>query len=297
MIIRRTLLSAIFLVALYTPWATLAAQEGSRDVIFVPTPEQVVIEMLKMAKVTKDDVVYDLGCGDGRIVITAAKVFGARGIGIDIDPELIEESTRNAMSAGVADRVKFQQQDLFTTDLREATVVFLYLLPELNEKLRPKLLRELKPGSRVISHEFDMGDWKPDAKGMMPHTDIFYDLKRPSKKDLYYYFWVIPADVAGVWRWSVPTKTGEREYALRLSQRYQEIDGFVRSRGKEIPVSDTRLRGDRINFTVKDEIDGKAAVMRFAGRVNGNIIQGAAKIQGGPFAGQRSWRATGVIDR
>ena len=289
-IVRRTLLSAIFLVALCAPWATLAAQEGSRDVIFVATPEQVVMEMLKMAKVTKDDVVYDLGCGDGRIVITAAKVFGARGIGIDIDPELIEESTRNAMKAGVTDRVKFLQQDLFTTDLREATVVFLYLLTELNEKLRPKLLRELKPGSRVISHEFDMGDWKPDAKGMMPDMDIFYDLKRPSKKDLYYYFWVIPADVAGVWRWSVPTKTGEREYALRLSQRYQEIDGFVRSKEKEIPVSD-RLVGDRINFTVKDEIDGKAAVMRFAGQVNGNIIQGAGEIQGGPFAGQHSWSA------
>jgi SAM-dependent methyltransferase len=291
MIFRRTLFSAIFLVALCTPWATLAAQERLPDVRFVPTPEEVVTEMLRMAKVTKDDVVYDLGCGDGRIVITAAKVFGARGIGIDMDQELIKESTQNAVRAGVTDRVKFLQQDLFTTDLREATVVFLYLLTELNEKLRPKLLRELKPGSRVISHEFDMGDWKPDDKGMMPDMDIFYDLQRPSKKDLYYYFWVIPADVAGAWRWSVPTKTGERKYALRLSQKYQEIDGFVKSKEREIPVSDTRLKGDRISFTVKDEIDGKAAVMRFAGQVNGDIIQGAAEILGGPFAGKHNWTA------
>jgi len=257
----------------------------------VPTPEEVVLEMLRMAKVTKDDVVYDLGCGDGRIVITAAKVFGARGTGIDIDPERIKESTQNAVKAGVTDRVTFLQQDLFATDLREATVVFLYLLSELNEKLRPKLLRELRPGSRLISHEFDMGDWKPDDKGMMPDMEILYDLQRPSKKDLYYYFWIIPADVAGQWRWSVPTKTGEREYLLRLSQKYQEIDGFVRSKERETPVSDARLSGDKISFTVKGEVDGRAVVMRFSGRVNKYTIEGTAEIEGGPASGQHSWIA------
>jgi len=257
----------------------------------VPTPEEVVLEMLRMAKVTKDDVVYDLGCGDGRIVITAAKVFGARGTGIDIDPERIKESTQNAVKAGVTDRVRFLQQDLFATDLREATVVFLYLLSELNEKLRPKLLRELRPGSRLISHEFDMGDWKPDDKGMMPDMEILYDLQRPSKKDLYYYFWIIPADVAGQWRWSVPTKTGEREYLLCLSQKYQEIDGFVRSKERETPVSDARLSGDKISFTVKGEVDGRAVVMRFSGRVNKYMIEGTAEIEGGPASGQHSWIA------
>ena len=288
---RRTLLFIPLLVLLCVSWSTLYAQERAPDVRFVPTPEEVVLEMLRMAKVTKDDVVYDLGCGDGRIVITAAKVFGARGTGIDIDPERIKESTQNAVKAGVTDRVTFLQQDLFATDLREATVVFLYLLSELNEKLRPKLLRELRPGSRLISHEFDLGDWKPDDKGMMPDMEILYDLQRPSKKDLYYYFWIIPADVAGQWRWSVPTKTGEREYLLCLSQKYQEIDGFVRSKERETPVSDARLSGDKISFTVKGEVDGRAVVMRFSGRVNKYTIEGTAEIEGGPASGQHSWIA------
>ncbi len=132
------------------------------DVIYVPTPAQVVQAMLKAAKVTKDDVVYDLGCGDGRIVIAAAKDFGARGIGIDIDPQRIKEARANAEQAGVTDRVTFLQQDLFESDFHEATVVTLYLLPSLNLKLRPKLLKELKPGTRIVSHAFDMGDWKPE---------------------------------------------------------------------------------------------------------------------------------------
>ncbi len=291
MITRRMLLLALFLAALSAPLATSAAQQGSREVIFVATPEQVVVEMLKMAKVTRDDVVYDLGCGDGRIVITAAKVFGARGTGIDIDPALIEAATQQAQKAGVADRVTFLQQDLFTTDLREATVVFLYLLPELNERLRPKLLRELKPGSRVISHEFDMGDWKPDAQGVTRNAEIYYNLDRPSRKNLRYYFWVIPADVAGVWRWSAPSRTGERQYALRLSQKYQAIDGFVRSAGKEIHISRAHLKGDSISFDVKDVINGKTVTMRFAGRVERNSIEGTAEIQRGPFAGKRTWSA------
>ncbi|MFB2838542.1 class I SAM-dependent methyltransferase [Floridanema evergladense] len=132
-----------------------------KDVPFVPTPEVVVAEMLKQAKVTKQDVLYDLGSGDGRIVITAAQKFGARGVGIDIDPDLVKKSQENAQKAGVSNRVKFLQQDLFNTDLSEATVVTLYLLPDINLKLRPKLLSELKPGTRVVSHNYDMGDWKP----------------------------------------------------------------------------------------------------------------------------------------
>ena len=126
--------------------------------------------MLKLAGVTKKDVLYDLGCGDGRIVITAARQYGARGVGVDIDPQRIRESNENAKSAGVADRVKFLQQDLFETDLRDATVVTLYLLPSINLKLRPKLLDELKPGTRVVSHAFDMGDWKPDKEVKVPDT-------------------------------------------------------------------------------------------------------------------------------
>lgn len=129
---------------------------------YVPTPPEVVAEMLRLANVKADDVVYDRGCGDGRIVITAVKEYGARGVGIDIDPERIKESNENARKAGVAERVTFKVQDLFETDLSRATVVTLYLLPEINLKLRPKLLRELKPGTRIVSHSFDMGDWKPE---------------------------------------------------------------------------------------------------------------------------------------
>lgn len=133
-----------------------------RDVVYLPTPQVVVDKMLELGKVTKDDVLYDLGSGDGRIPITAAKKYGARGVGVEIDPKLIQESQENAKKAGVADKVKFIQQDLFKTDFKEATVMTLYLLPQLNEKLRPKLFQELKPGTRVISHDFNMGEWQPE---------------------------------------------------------------------------------------------------------------------------------------
>lgn len=250
------------------------------------------MEMLKMAKVTPKDVVYDLGCGDGRIVITAAKTFGARGIGIDIDPDRIKESNENAVKAGVADRVKFIQQDIFKADLSEATVVFLYLLSELNEQLRPKLFRELKPGTRVVSHEFDMGEWKPDARGVMPSVQIYYNPGRPDTKDLDYYFWVVPADVAGLWHWSLPTPKGQREYNLQLSQKFQEIRGNVSSKGQELAVADAQLSGDKVSFTVKEEdVTGQTTVMRFDGRINRDSIKGSVEIQGGPLAGKQSWTA------
>jgi len=144
--------------------AALLAQSAPRtpDVPFVPTSQVLVVEMLKLANVTKADTVYDLGCGDGRIVITAAKQFGAHGVGVDINPERIQEANENARRAGVADKVKFIEGDLFTVDIRPATVVTLYLLPSVNLKLRPRLLSDLKPGTRVVSHSFDMDDWKPE---------------------------------------------------------------------------------------------------------------------------------------
>jgi SAM-dependent methyltransferase len=162
-----------------------SAQEPTRqpDVPYVPTPPEVVAEMLRLANVKANDVVYDLGCGDGRIVITAAKEYGARGVGIDINPERIKESTANAEKAGVSNRVKFVIQDLFTTDFREATVVMLYLLPDVNLKLRPKLWSDLKPGTRIVSHSFDMGDWKPDKVVKVPIEG--------SERTIYY--WTVPA--------------------------------------------------------------------------------------------------------
>ena len=153
------------------------------EVPYVPTHERIVAEMLKVAKVGKSDVLYDLGSGDGRIVITAAKKFGTRGVGVDVDPVRVKEARENAAKAGVADRVKFLQQDLFETDIREATVVTLYLLPEVNLRLRPKLLSELKPGTRVVSHNYDMGDWTPlktlQVRVPEDHTIYYWVVPRP----------------------------------------------------------------------------------------------------------------------
>jgi precorrin-6B methylase 2 len=148
------------------------------DVIYVPTPQEVVEAMLKVAKVTKTDMLFDLGSGDGRIVVTAAKMYGTRGIGVDIDPQRIKEAEENARSAGVTDKVKFVLGDLFEQDLSSATVVTLYLLPSLNEKLKPKLSKELKPGTRIVSHAFDMGDWKAEQ-------ELDVDGRRV-------YFWTMP---------------------------------------------------------------------------------------------------------
>ena len=153
------------------------------EVPYVPTHERIVAEMLKVAKVGKSDVLYDLGSSDGRIVITAAKKFGTRGVGVDVDPVRVKEARENAAKAGVADRVKFLQQDLFETDIREATVVTLYLLPEVNLRLRPKLLSELKPGTRVVSHNYDMGDWTPlktlQVRVPEDHTIYYWVVPRP----------------------------------------------------------------------------------------------------------------------
>src|SRR5215218_9860931 len=150
-----------------------APARRSPDVIFVPTPNDVVDKMLEMAKVTSKDVVYDLGCGDGRIVITAAQKYGARSVGIDIDPNRIAEAMANAKAAKVTDKVRFIEGDLFEADITEATVVTLYLLTRLNEKLKPKLLKDLKPGTRVVSHAFDMGDWKPEQTAQVASSSVY----------------------------------------------------------------------------------------------------------------------------
>lgn len=147
--------------------------EVRRDVVYVPTPQPVVDAMLEMANVKKGDVLYDLGSGDGRIPVTAARRFGVRGVGIDIDPERIAEANANARKAGVSGLVTFRQADLFTSDFSEASVVTLYLLESLNQRLRPKLLAELKPGTRIVSHAFSMGDWKPEATRVVDGSTIY----------------------------------------------------------------------------------------------------------------------------
>jgi SAM-dependent methyltransferase len=175
----------LLLVVCLAPVAGSSQQSGKLrepDVIYVPTPQNVVDAMLKLANVHSGDVIYDLGCGDGRIVVTAAKQFGVRGIGIDINPERIAEARENAQSNGVTNRVTFRNEDLFEADIKEASVVTLYLLTSLNLKLRPKLWRDLKPGTRIVSHSFDMGDWKPEKQMEVNGHTI--------------YFWTVPADAA-----------------------------------------------------------------------------------------------------
>jgi SAM-dependent methyltransferase len=262
-------------------WVIGQAQQRIPDVVYIPTPHHVVAEMLRIAGVTKDDVVYDLGSGDGRLVIAAATRYGARGIGVDIDSQRIEEGRANARDAGVADRVQFLQADLFTTDIREATVVTLYLLPKLNLQLRPKLLRELKPGTRVVSHAFAMEDWHPDKELRVPGA--------PSDNLVYY--WVVPADVAGMWRWSMPTPTGEQRYTLRLQQRFQQIDGTLSAGGEEVPIADATLTGDQLRFSAATAAPDRQVTMAFDGRVNGNTMQGRMEARGGTSAGQYPWTA------
>jgi len=154
--------------------AQTQAPPRAPDVIYVPTPQEVVDAMLKVAKVGPNDVVYDLGCGDGRIVVTAAQKFGARGVGIDIDPQRIKEANENVQKNGVGKLVTIRNADLFETNISEATVVTLYLLPSLNLKLMPKLMKELKPGTRIVSHAFDMGDWKPEQSLTVDGRNVYY---------------------------------------------------------------------------------------------------------------------------
>jgi SAM-dependent methyltransferase len=184
--------------------------ERPLDVPYVPTPEDVVEQMLTLAKVQKDDVVYDLGCGDGRIVITAAKKYGVRGVGVDIDPERIRESKENARKADVQDRVQFLQQDLFKTDVSEASVLMLYLLPEINLRLRPQLFQQLKPGTRIASHSFNMGDWQPDQTVQVPADGY----------DRTVHFWVLPAHVGGTWQLNGTGAAGQN--SLQVNQKFQK---------------------------------------------------------------------------
>ena len=172
--------TVLFALAPYPLLAQAPARKPAQqpDVIYVPTPHEVVDDMLRLANVRKGDVLYDLGSGDGRIAIAAAKKFGIKAVGIDIDPERIREATENAKKAGVSNLVEFRQQDLFKADFKEATVVTLYLLPDLNVKLRPRLWEDLKPGTRIVSHQFDMGTWKPE--------------KRLESNGRTVYFWTIP---------------------------------------------------------------------------------------------------------
>ncbi len=235
-----------------------AEQKPKLDVPYEPSSKEVVDVMLELAQVGADDLVYDLGCGDGRVVIAAARKAGARGVGVDLDPQRIQESLENARRDGAGDRVEFRVQDLFQTDIRPATVVMLYLYPEVNLKLRPKLFRELKPGTRIVSHSHDMGEWKPDRTVTAPGGQSIH-------------FWVMPANIAGIWEWSVPGE-GKR-VVLKLSQKFQKVSGTLTSGSEEIPLKNVDLRGDRLRFAFERVIGGQAQTRIFTGRVQGHVME------------------------
>jgi SAM-dependent methyltransferase len=215
------------LIRLLTAWSVAAClpalAQQVEEVPFITSPDNVTLEMLRIADVGPADHVIDLGSGDGRIVILAAKRFGATGLGVEISGELVQLSRRNARDAGVADRAMFLEQDLFQTDLSKATVITMYLLPEVNLQLRPAVLA-LEPGTRIVSHDWDMGDWKPDRTSVLAVPDKQVGLEKSSKVHL----WVVPARVEGLWCGVGPL----REFSLRLSQRYQQVQGSLARRDR-----------------------------------------------------------------
>ena len=249
------------------------------EVPYVATPQVTVDEMLRLANVGPQDFVLDLGSGDGRIVVTAAKQFGARGLGVDLDWRLVLQGEENARQAGVADRVRFLEQDLFQTDLSQATVITTYLLPFVMLRLRPALL-ELKPGTRIVSHDFDFGDWRPDQK-----TSI--------RKNVF--LWIVPARVAGRWQARLALPPIERLLELELTQRYQELSAHARLNGVPSQVWETKLVGERLSFVVVDTTDREnEASFYFDGQVSGDVIEGELTRGVGAGRSVTRWRAVRV---
>jgi SAM-dependent methyltransferase len=241
--------------------------QAGKDVIWVPTPEELVERMLRMAQATPNDFVIDLGSGDGRIAIAAAKKFNARSMGIEYNPDMVEVSNRNAAKEGVAGKARFVKADIFESDFSQATIITMYLLPGLNLKLRPKLL-DMKPGTRIVSHQFNMDDWQPDEV-----TNI--DGRRA-------YFWLIPAKVAGTWRF----QSGSDGLDVTLEQKYQTLEGTVKLGTVNAGLRDARLAGDKISFAFVDQ----GGVRRdFTGKVSGNTMEGTMKLETGP---ESRWTAT-----
>ncbi|HPL64384.1 MAG: class I SAM-dependent methyltransferase [Syntrophales bacterium] len=275
----RPALAFVMIIALiswiYSEYApdTLAALMGQEipSVRYEPSSPEIVDEMLGIAEVCRNDIVYDLGCGDGRIVIAAAKKCGARGVGIDKDPERIRESIRNADMEGVS-CVKFLVDDLYSCSIRDATVVMLYLLPEANIALRPRLFQELSPGVRIVSHSHTMGRWRPDKKSAAGGHRIF--------------FWVMPANVSGKWTW----KYGGEEWALTLNQEFQDLKGTVRAGNTILAPESMTIDGDNISLSVSVPAGKIPGSIQFTGIVSGDRIEGWGR---GAVSSRRGceWRA------
>ena len=259
------------------------------DTPYVQTPQNVVDKMLEVAKVNAGDYVIDLGSGDGRMVITAAQRYGARGFGVDLDQRLVTLSNRLAAKAGVADRAQFFARDLYETDVSPATVVTIYLLPEVNLMVRPKLLSTLKPGTRVVSHDYDFGEWPPDLTFTMDAPGK--TVGRDKKSKVFYY--VVPARAAGRWRWRAPLEEGAaRDFELALTQNFQKIEGTLSSEGKSVPIEEAKLVGDMLSFVAKP--DPSAARYEFSGRIVNHALEGTVRAQRPGGVRQQAWSAARV---
>lgn len=277
--VQRKLLTSLLIISLAL--SLDYGQKIKRDVPYVPTPPEVVQEMLKMAEVQKDDILYDLGCGDGRIVITAAKEIGTRGIGVDIDPKRIKESWENAKKAKVEDLVEFRIENLFETDFSQATVITLYLLRSINLELRPKLFATLKPGTRIVSHDFSMHTWKPDKQTqVMANYDYHW-----------IYFWIIPANVSGTWHVQFHRQDGVTRYMMSIDQRFQKFEGNLTRGGLPIPLINTDLQGASISFSMEQIAMNGPITWIFTGNVLDQSMEGEVYAQRGARILRGTWRA------
>ena len=263
---------------------TWAWDDGT--VPYVVTPMEVVERMLRMAEVKQDDYVIDLGSGDGRIVIEAAK-RGARGLGVDLDPNLVKAATENARLAGVGDRARFETMDLFDADLAPATVVTMYLLPDFNAKLLPRLLR-LRPGTRVVSHDGGIGDWPADETLEMRVPEKPVGVGGMTKVEL----WVVPANAAGLWASDIG-EHGDR-WTFRIAQKYQVLDIQVASGGRDIVVRNSRLRGEEIKLVATGLVRGRFWHQLFVGAVRGDRIDGQVTVSDGNQQRNYPWNAIRV---
>jgi hypothetical protein len=249
---------------------------------YVPTPQVVVDEMLRLAKVGPDDFVMDLGSGDGVIVLTAAKQYKARGFGVDIDPELVKLSNDTAKRLGVADRVAFQVQDVFKADLSRASVLTLYLLPGMMSNLQPKVFNELRPGARVVSHDYHFGDWPVDDQMTfdVPEKEKVNGVPRATL-----YLWIVPAKIAGKWRLTIEG-AGGGSYELDVKQKFQSFEGSAMAGGRSTRIELPHLQGEAIRFAV----NAGAGRHVFSGRVSGQKMQGTVEL--GTGKGTARWSAT-----
>jgi methyltransferase family protein len=277
-------IAAALAVVLTAPAAQ--AQDGRGDVVYVPTPQIVVDEMLRMAKIGASDFLIDLGSGDGRIVITAAKKYGARGFGVDLDTVLLKRASENARKEGVSDRANFVEQNLFETDLTQATVISSYLLPEMNQKLRPKLFA-LKPGTRLVAHDYAMGEWDPDQeKTLVVPEKVVGD---PGKS--YVYLWIIPANAAGRWESQIPVAGKPVTYQFNFEQNFQLVHGTVRAADRDVKLPQIRLSGENIAFKLDLPVGGKPVAHQFRGKISGGTIDGNVTFNDGTGQHTVPWKA------